>query len=155
MPLLDRVRQDRKGIALKPARWMLVLALASFTFAWVAADVVDSRPRHSKSRWSKGTKAKSSKADRARRPSREEAALPPDPAPEDMPPLPERRVAPPPTEWPRSAVPLGPEPPPDTWPEDQVREALAQCHRLLGDVRFEFKDLPPLRKGSCGTPAPI
>jgi hypothetical protein len=140
---------------LTPGRWTLVLALASFAFAVVVPDLVDSRPRSGKFRWTKGAKPKSSKVDRSRRTPREEAALPPQPAPQDMPPLPERRNAPPPTEWPRSAVPLGPELPPDTWPEDEVREALSQCHRLLGDARFEFKDLPPIRKGSCGTPAPI
>jgi hypothetical protein len=149
------VWQERGKITVRPARWTLLLALASFAFVSVAPDIADSRPRSGKSRTLKAAKPKSGKADRFRRAPREEAALPPQPSPEDMPPLPERRTPPGPTEWPRSAVPLGPEAPPETWPEGEVREALSQCRRLLGDVRFEFKDLPPIRKGVCGTPAPI
>ena len=132
------------------ASWVAVMALAGFAFCAVAPEPADGRPRSSKSRALKASKGKA-----AKRPPRAAVELPPQPAPEDIPPLPERRTAQPPGEWPRSVVPLGPEPPPETWPESEIREALAQCRRLLGGTLFDFRDLPPIRKGVCGTPAPI
>jgi hypothetical protein len=133
------------------ARWLACLAALSLVFSAVIPEPVDSRPRSSKSRNLKG--GKSSK----RPPVAREAELSPQPAPEDMPPFPERRAnnPPPATEWPRAATPLGPEAAPEIWPPEEVREALAQCRRLLGDARLDFKELPPMRKGVCGNPAPI
>jgi hypothetical protein len=141
---LSRPRRSTAGIA---ARLMACLVVFSFVFVSAVPEPVDARPRSSKSRGGKARKA--------RPPAVEEVKLPPQPAPEDIPPLPERRTAQPPTEWPRATVPLGPEPPPEDWPEPAIKEALADCRKLLGDVRFEFKELSPIRKGVCGTPAPI
>jgi hypothetical protein len=133
------------------ARWLACLAALTLVFSAAIPEPADSRPRSSKSRGVKAGKDKGA----TRSPAVREVELPPQPAPEDMPPLPERRTAHPPIEWPRSTTPLGPEPPPQTWPPEEVSEALAQCRRLLGESRFEFKEVPPIRKGACGTPAPI
>jgi hypothetical protein len=132
------------------ARLMACLVMAGFAFVAACPDPSDARPRSSKQRAVKAAKAK-----KDREPEPQQVQLPPQPAPEDIPSVPERRAAPPPKEWPRAAVPLGPESPPDAWPEPAIKEALAQCHQLLGDVRFEFKELAPIRKGVCGTPAPV
>ena len=93
---------------------------------------------------------------RAKAPARTEVEeLPPQPAPEDMPPLPER--APPEIrEKPAAArEPLGPEAPPPEWSAGEIREAAFECGRLFTENRFEFKNLPPIRSGVCGTPAPV
>jgi hypothetical protein len=130
-------------------RSIACLVVFSVVFAAAFPQPVETRPRHSKSRAYKGAKSRKAKPP-------VEAPLPPQPAPEDLPPLPERRTAvQPPTEWPRTTVPLGPAAPPSVWPEPAIKDALAQCHQLLGDTRFEFKELSPIRKGVCGTPAPI
>jgi hypothetical protein len=86
------------------------------------------------------------------------AALPEEPrqaSPGALPPLPER--APPDNRGkPASAKePLGPEPPPPAWSEEEIRKAAFECGRLFAGNRFEAKDLPPIRKGACGTPAPV
>jgi hypothetical protein len=140
-------RQPKRSIRGMAARLMACLVVFSFVWGAVFPEPVDARPRSSKSRGSKGRKA--------RPPAPEQVQLPLQPAPEDIPPLPERRTAQPPAEWPRSMTPLGPEPPPENWPEPEIKEALAQCRQLLGDVRFEYKELAPVRKGVCGMPAPI
>ena len=132
------------------ARLMACLVVFSVVFTAAFPEPVEARPRSSKSRALKAAKSR-----KVKQPVIKQVQLPPQPAPEDIPPLPERRVAQPPTEWPRTTTPLGPEAPPDVWPEPAIREALAQCRQVLGDVRFEFKELAPIRKGACGTPAPI
>lgn len=124
--------------------WIGVL-VASFCLCAAWPEPADSRPRQSKTRAAKPAKT----------PPAQPVILPPQPAPEDIPPLPERRADPPKPEWPRTVVPLGPEPPPEAWPEAEIKEALAQCSRIMGDNRFEYKSLPPIREGVCGTPAPV
>ncbi len=76
------------------------------------------------------------------------------PAPGEIPPLPERAS---PQTAGKPAVPkepLGP-PPPPTWSEAQIRDAAFECGRLFARGRFEAKNLPPIRQGACGTPAPV
>ncbi len=158
-----RTSSERPDSNAKPAsRWLALLVVVGFTFACTAPEPAESRPRHSKSRVERTSKAPVSK----RRSRRHHAKPEPEPAPapvplavqpppEEIPPLPERRAARPPTEWPRAATPLGPEPPPDQWPDAEVKDALATCHRMLGEVHFEFKALAPIKKGVCGAPAPI
>jgi hypothetical protein len=137
----------------KVARWLAMLTAFGFVFATALPEPVDSRPRSAKSRVQKGGKPRVIRGQRAPR----EVELPPQPAPEDMPPLPDPRAdhPPPGKEWPRTTTPLGPAAPPEVWPPEEVREALSQCRRLLGDTGFEFREMPPIRKGVCGTPAPI
>jgi hypothetical protein len=108
----------------------------------------DSRPRAAKSRGAKAAKP-------APQPAPSTEIAPEDIPPEDLPPVPERRAEPPKPEWPRTAVPLGPEPPPEAWPEAEVKEAEAQCSRIMGENGFDYKSLPPIRQGVCGTPAPV
>jgi hypothetical protein len=81
--------------------------------------------------------------------------LPPQPAPEDVPPLPER--APPEirSKPALAADPFGPEAPPPAWSEAEIRGAAFECGRLFAGNRFEFKALPAIRSSVCGTPAPV
>jgi hypothetical protein len=139
----------KRRVGAMAARIVACLVVFSFVSAAAFPEPLDARPRSSKSRGSKGSKGKRSA------PPPQQVELPPQPAPEDIPPLPERRTAQPAPEWPRSPVPLGPEAPPDDWPEPAIKEALAECRQMLGEVRFEFKELSPVRKGVCGMPAPI
>lgn len=134
------------------ARLWIFLMVFGFAFAVAFPDMAESRPRSAKSRALKGGKREAPA-------TRRESERPPPPlaagtAPEDIPPLPERRKASPP-EWPKSTAPLGPEAPPEEWPEGEIRTALAECRQLLGGNRFDFKEVEPIRKGVCGTPAPI
>jgi hypothetical protein len=140
------------------ARWLICAVALGFAVAVTAPEPAESRPRSSKSRISKSGEKESSSRRRSRRQVKPEPAPVPlavQPPPEEIPELPTRRNAPPAPDWPRAATPLGPEPPPDVWPEAEIKEALAQCRQRLGDVRFEFKQLEPLKKGVCGNPAPI
>jgi hypothetical protein len=130
-----------------PARWAACLAVLCIVFAAIAPDEADSRPRTARSRSSSPGK----KDSRAKTTPQQAS---PDSDTEEGVPLPERRPGDK-REAPRSAVPLGPTPPPNSWSEAEVGNALAECHRLLGDLRFDFKALPPMRLGVCGTPAPI
>lgn len=41
------------------------------------------------------------------------------------------------------------------WGESKVAEARAECNELLADVDIEYEMLPPIKRGICGTPAPI
>jgi hypothetical protein len=144
------VSHPRRSTSTFTMRLTACLVMFGFVFAAACPEPADARPRSSKSRGAKGSKAR-----KDRQPVTRPVQLPPQPAPEDIPPLPERRAAQPPTEWPRAATPLGPEPPPDNWPEPAIQDALAECRQMLGEVRFEFKSLAPMRKGVCGMPAPI
>jgi hypothetical protein len=137
------------------AVWLIGLLAAGFAALWLVLGPADSRPRSATSRAQQAGQAVA-----AKRHKRQEAKPEPEPAPiqtppEEIPPPPEKREARPPAEWPRSAVPLGPEPPPDVWPQSQIKDALAQCNQMLPDLHFDYKALPPIRKGACGTPAPI
>ena len=49
----------------------------------------------------------------------------------------------------------GPPPLPENWSEAEIKTARAQCGDLLSDSLFDFKPLEPIRKGVCGTPAPV
>jgi hypothetical protein len=131
----------------KSARWAACLAVLGVALAAATADPADARPRYSRSR-PLSTVKKDSRAK-----STPQAVTPESEAEEGVP-LPERRPGDK-QEAPKSAVPLGPTTPPASWSEAEVGNALAECHRLLGDVRFDFKALPPMRQGVCGTPAPI
>jgi hypothetical protein len=155
-PVWTRLERLEKSTT-RAARWLICLLAVGFAFVSAAPDPADSRPRHGKSRAERAGKEAISKR-RSRRQARPEPAPVPlavQPPPEEIPPLPERRAAQPPSEWPRTTTPLGPEPAPEIWPEADVKDALAECHRLLGDTRFDFKPLTPIRKGVCGAPAPI
>jgi len=120
--------------------------VCAFLFSAAFPEPLESRPRSGTSRAAEDSRQKARER---------EQPLPPQPAPEDLPPLPERRAGPPKGEWPKSVVPLGPEAPPEGWPEPEIKEALAQCSQLLGDNRYDYKSLAPIRNGVCGTPAPI
>ncbi len=54
----------------------------------------------------------------------------------------------------RSAEPMGPAPL-QQWSDQEIAEAKVQCKNLLAGAAFEFEALAPIRKGVCGTPAPI
>ncbi len=41
------------------------------------------------------------------------------------------------------------------WPTNDIVEAQQLCEDVLGDVIMVFDIAPPMRKGACGTPAPI
>jgi hypothetical protein len=150
------------------SRLWICLLVAGFAFAVTIPEPVESRPRSSKSRALKaGKKGSASRREQRRAPAPPETEQvapedgpslpdrrPGEAAQDNTPSLPERRSANPP-EGPKSAVPLGPEPPPEAWPEGEIRSAQAECRQLLGGAGFDFKELQPMRKGVCGTPAPI
>lgn len=170
MPPIVTPRQDRAPAGRHGARrWLIGLLVLCFVGVAIMPGTGDSRPRSAKARALKAAKkeqgARRDQAEGRRARGREAptpAPLPPSPlplaaqpAPEDIPPLPERRAARPASVWPRTLGPIGPEPPPEVWPEAEIRDALARCQGMLGPVRFDFKALEPIRKGVCGTPAPI
>jgi hypothetical protein len=157
------------GIWEMAARLWIFLAVFGFALSVALPDMAESRPRSGKSRalkaGKKETSSRRSERERPPAPQEEEETAPEDgptvperrpeqAGQEDIPSLPERRSANPP-EWPKSVVPLGPEAPPEAWPEEEIRAALAECRQSLGGNRFDFKELAPIRKGVCGTPAPI
>ncbi|MBM3543725.1 MAG: extensin family protein [Alphaproteobacteria bacterium] len=41
------------------------------------------------------------------------------------------------------------------WLTSEVVEARAECDKLLAEMAIEYEALPPIRRGICGTPAPI
>lgn len=41
------------------------------------------------------------------------------------------------------------------WLTEEVVEARAECDKLLAEMTIEYELLPPIRRGICGTPAPI
>lgn len=73
---------------------------------------------------------------------------------DDVPPIPAQRAAPSRPSKKTNAV-YGPMPSPDVWSEDKITEAKLQCDNLLSKAIFTFEPLEPIRKGVCGTPAPI
>jgi hypothetical protein len=80
-------------------------------------------------------------------PAANDAGSPP-PVPEKAPPVSKRspRIA---------SEPLGPPPPPQTWTAAEITSARAVCGRLITEEKFEFRNLDPIREGTCGAPAPI
>jgi hypothetical protein len=54
-----------------------------------------------------------------------------------------------------ASEPLGPEIQPEEWSEAKVTAALKQCENLLSKAIYDYEPLAPIRKGVCGTPAPI
>lgn len=63
-----------------------------------------------------------------------------------VPPLPERKTA--------KASPIAP-PPPDVWTTAEIDAAKARCTAALKGLDAVFTPEPPIKEGSCGTPAPI
>lgn len=41
------------------------------------------------------------------------------------------------------------------WSDDQVAAAKLDCAKVLSDVTLDYENLPPLKEGLCGAPAPI
>jgi hypothetical protein len=54
-----------------------------------------------------------------------------------------------------STKPVDPKAPPTAWTDADVMTALKECLRLLSPVEVEAEANPAMRKGDCGTPAPI
>lgn len=49
-----------------------------------------------------------------------------------------------------------PVPPPLTkWEDDEIATAQQDCKALLADIEVTLKPVAPIRKGECGTPAPV
>lgn len=46
-------------------------------------------------------------------------------------------------------------PVPDEWPQEQIISALRDCIRLLGPIASEVEVTVPIKKGACGTAAPV
>ena len=44
---------------------------------------------------------------------------------------------------------------PEQWSEKDLIKAHKKCSTLLANVSLEFIPVPPIRKGQCGTPAPL
>lgn len=76
------------------------------------------------------------------------------PAADTSPPLPERAPAEirKTTAKPREV--FGPEMP-TVWLPKEIKAAEEECSRLLAGLTFDYKLLPPIRNGVCGTAAPI
>ncbi len=55
----------------------------------------------------------------------------------------------------QSTVPVDPAAPVTAWSDAEVMTALKECLRLLAPVEVEVEANPAMRKGDCGTPAPI
>lgn len=57
------------------------------------------------------------------------------------------------------AAPAPPTPPSElpapAWSPAEVEAAMSQCVHLQLNARMEYKPLPPIRNGECGTPAPM
>ncbi len=43
----------------------------------------------------------------------------------------------------------------EVWSEQEISKALAQCAKILNKIQLDHKPQKPIRKGRCGTPAPI
>lgn len=52
------------------------------------------------------------------------------------------------------APPMGP-PAPQVWPPDAIKEAAAECSRLLRNQPLDYETLQPIKDGACGAPAPL
>jgi hypothetical protein len=65
-------------------------------------------------------------------------------APQEIPPLPVRKTE-------AGAAP----PAPDVWPQSEIVAALAQCADELKTIDAVVEHVAPIKKGRCGTPAPI
>lgn len=46
-------------------------------------------------------------------------------------------------------------PPPDTWSAEELNAGLRQCLELLAPAAVEMELEEPMRRGACGTPAPL
>jgi hypothetical protein len=68
-----------------------------------------------------------------------------EPAPEPIPPLPERKDA-------KGAA---AEQPPDVWQPPEIEAAKARCTKLLEEIEAVAVPHPPIKEGQCGAPAPI
>jgi hypothetical protein len=42
-----------------------------------------------------------------------------------------------------------------TWSDDAIAAAKLECAKVLSGMTLEYQQLPPLKEGSCGAPAPI
>jgi hypothetical protein len=72
----------------------------------------------------------------------------------DVPPLPDRNPL-------RAGAPVQAQPlkpgefPSEPWTEAEVTAATDECKALLGTITIDYRQLPPLKEGLCGAPAPI
>lgn len=64
---------------------------------------------------------------------------------DEIPPIPTRRAL----------VPPGPPAPPPSWTDEEIKEANAQCKKLLTGDSYDYDNLEPIKDGVCGDPAPI
>ena len=44
---------------------------------------------------------------------------------------------------------------PDIWSDADITKAQKLCSKALNDLKVSFKPIPPIKKGTCGTPFPI
>ncbi len=42
-----------------------------------------------------------------------------------------------------------------SWPESDIVKAQQACMKIFSTINIQFATIPPIRKGRCGTPAPI
>lgn len=90
--------------------------------------------------------SKHSKAHRSSEPSATQTGAASQPTGAAVPPLPEPKAA--------KAAPIAP-PPPDVWTAAEIDDAKAQCAEALKGLDAVVEPQPPIKEGSCGTPAPI
>ena len=81
---------------------------------------------------------------------------------EDVPPLPDRKPAhieAPGAETEEAAVEVEPnltgDKPTVAWEDPKIAAAVAACKTMLDGLAIDYEPLPPIKKGLCGTPAPI
>jgi len=81
---------------------------------------------------------------------------------EDVPPLPDRKPAhieAPGAETEEAAMEVEPNLPGDkptvAWEDPKIAAAVAACKTMLDGLAIDYEPLPPIKKGLCGTPAPI
>jgi hypothetical protein len=70
-------------------------------------------------------------------------------APESMPPLPEKRTAPP--AWGALAGPDAPR----IWPQEDIMAEQRACMHMLARATYVLEPGDPVREGPCGAPAPV
>lgn len=77
----------------------------------------------------------------------------------DVPPLPDRNPL---RQTSPVAAPVKPPPPPlpgerptVPWTEAEIEAAKAKCKELLTGDPLDYEELPPIKEGICGTPAPV
>ncbi len=89
-------------------------------------------------------------------PTRAAQAPPPPPAaaPSPTPSAPAAPTPPPAAKEARDDTPEDPAAP-KTWSEAEIADAARECDQLLQSIGAKVEALPPLRQGSCGTPAPL